>query len=116
MPNDLTLEIVLPKNLIKHHLDVVAGVPIAVIVKAAGLLENTRQLNAAGPHELDVGLRRFMPVIKGPLLFGLAPKYLVIPVGIEGRIDVDEIDAGIRQLLELLQIVAAVYNPRIEKR
>jgi hypothetical protein len=42
-------------------------------------------------------------------------KNLVIPVGIEWRVDVDEVDAGIGQLLELFQIVAAVDDPRVEK-
>jgi hypothetical protein len=115
-PDNLILKIVLTENLIEHHLDVMAGVPVAVIVKAAGLFENARQLDAAGPHELDVGLRGFVPVVKGPLLFRLAPEDLVIPIGIEGRIDVDEVDAGIGQLLELLKIVAAIDDARIEKR
>jgi hypothetical protein len=55
-------------------------------------------------------------IIKGPLLFRLAPEDLVIPIGIEWRINVDEVDAGVGQLLELLQIVAAVDDARIEKR
>ena len=116
MPDDLALEIVFPEDLVQHHLDVMAGVPIAVEVKAAGLFENARQLDAAGPHELDVSLRGFMPVVKRPLLFRLAPEDFVIPIGIKGRIDVDEIDAGIGQLLELLKIVAAIDDARIEER
>src|ERR1039458_3566921 len=116
MPDNLALEIVFAKNLIQHHLDVMAGVPVAVIVKAASLLENPRQLHAAGAHELDVSLRGFMAVVKGPLLLRLAPEDFVIPIGIEGRVNVDEVDAGIRQLLELLKIVAAIDYARIEKR
>ena len=105
-----------PKNLIEHHLDVMAGVPIAVIVKAAGLIENPRQLDASGAHKFDVGLRGFMAVVKGAFLLRLAPEDLVIPIGVEGRINVDEVDAGVGQLLELLKIVAAVDDARVEKR
>jgi len=115
LPNDLILEVVFPEYPIEHYLDVMAGVPVAVIVKAAGFFEYPRQLHATGPHEFDIGLRGFMAVVKRPLFLGLAPKDLVVPVGVEGRIDVDEVDAGIRQLLELLKIVAAVDDPRIEK-
>ena len=38
-PDDLVLKLVLAKNLVEHDFDVVAGVPIAVIVEAAGLLQ-----------------------------------------------------------------------------
>ena len=116
MPDNLTLKVVFSENLIEHHLDVMAGVPIAVEVKAAGLFENARQLDAAGPHELDVSLRGFMPVVKGPLLFRLAPENLVIPIGIERRINVDEVDAGVGQLLELFKVVAAIDDSGIEER
>ncbi len=43
LPENLILEIVFAKDLIQHHLHVMRGVPIAVIVKAAGLLENTSE-------------------------------------------------------------------------
>src|ERR1035438_6500139 len=116
MPDDFSLEIVLAKNLIEHDLAVVAGVPIAVKIKAASLLENSRQLDATGPHELDISSRRLVAILKGSLLFRLAPEYLVGPVGIKRRIDINEVDAAIGQLLQLLQVVAAIDNSRIEKR
>ena len=115
LPDNLILKVILTEDLIEHHLDVMAGVPVAVIVKAAGFFEYPRQLHATGPHEFDIGLRGLMAVVKRPLFLGLAPEDLIVPIRVEGRIDVDEVDAGIRQLLELLKIVAAVDDPRIEK-
>jgi hypothetical protein len=56
-----------------------------------------------------------MAIVKGTLFLGLAPENLVGPVGVEGRIDVDEVDAGVGQLFELLKIVAAVDDARVEK-
>ena len=56
-----------------------------------------------------------MAVVEGALFLGLAPEYFVGPVGVEGWVDVDEVDAGIRQLSELLQIVTAVDDARVEK-
>ena len=40
-PHDFISEKVLPKDLIKHNFDVMAGVPVAVVVEAAGFLEHT---------------------------------------------------------------------------
>jgi hypothetical protein len=57
-----------------------------------------------------------MPILEGPLLLRLAPENLISPVGIERRIDIDEVDAGVGQFLQLLQVVAAIDNSRIEKR
>jgi hypothetical protein len=37
--------------------DVVAGVPVAMVVEAAGFFEHAVQLDAARAHELDVSLR-----------------------------------------------------------
>jgi len=38
LPNNFVLKIIFPENLVEHDLDVVAGVPVAVVIKAAGLL------------------------------------------------------------------------------
>src|SRR5712671_6099857 len=43
LPDDFTLEVVLPENPVEHDFDVVGGVPVAVIIKAAGLFEDARQ-------------------------------------------------------------------------
>ena len=56
-----------------------------------------------------------MTVIKGSLLFGLTPEDLIGPVGIERRVDINEVDGGIGQLFKLLQIVATVDDPRVDK-
>lgn len=42
LPDDLVLELILAKNLIMHHFDVMAGVPVAVIIEAARLLKHAR--------------------------------------------------------------------------
>src|SRR2546428_13828329 len=64
------------QDLVEHDLDVVAGVPVAVVVEAAGLLEHAGQLDRARPHEFDGRLGRFVPVLERPLLLGLAPEHL----------------------------------------
>src|ERR1035441_7237363 len=45
MPDDFTLEVILPENLIEHDFDVMGGVPVAVIVEAAGLFEDASHLS-----------------------------------------------------------------------
>ena len=42
------------------------------------------------------------------------PKDFVVPVRVERRIDVDEIYTRIREFLQLLQIVAAVDDARVD--
>ena len=69
-----------PKSLVEHHLHVVAGVPVAVIVEAAGAFENAGKLLAARAHEFDVGLGRGVAVVEGTLLLGLAPEHFVVAV------------------------------------
>jgi hypothetical protein len=39
----------------------------------------------------------------------------IIAVGVEGRVNVNQVHAGIRQLLELLQVIAAVDYPGVDK-
>ena len=51
LPDYFVLEIALAENLVEHDLDVVAGVPIAVVVKAARLLEDAGEFDAARAHD-----------------------------------------------------------------
>ena len=48
------MEIIFAENLVEHHLDVVAGVPVAVVIKAAGLFEDAGELHAARAHVVNV--------------------------------------------------------------
>ena len=57
LPNDLILKLVLSENLVEHDFDIVARVPIAVVVEAAGFLEHAMQLDTARAHKLGVSLR-----------------------------------------------------------
>ena len=57
-----------------------------------------------------------MPVFEAAFLFRLAPEDFVVAVRIERRVDVDEVDAAIRQLAELFEVVAAVDDARVDKR
>ena len=98
LPNNFIDELILAENLVEHHLYVVAGVPVAVIVEAAGFLEHPCEFDAARPHEVDVCLGRFMTVLKRAFLFGLAPEHFVVSIGVERRIDIDQIDTAVRQL------------------
>ena len=56
-----------------------------------------------------------MAVFERALLFGLAPEDFVIAVGVEGRVNIDEVNAGVGQFLELLKIVAAVNDTRVHE-
>ena len=57
-----------------------------------------------------------MAVLEGALFLRLAPEDFVVAVGVERRVNVDEVHAGVGQFLELLQIVAAVNDARIDER
>ncbi len=46
----------------------------------------------------------------------LAPKDFVVAVRIERRVDVDEVDAALRQLAQLLQVIAAVDDAGVDER
>ena len=64
LPNYFVDKSVLSENLVKHDLDVMGSVPVAVIVEAASFLEHSRQFNAAWAHELYIGLRGFVPILE----------------------------------------------------
>jgi hypothetical protein len=49
-----------------------------------------------------------MAVLESALLFGLAPKHFIIPVGVERWVDVNEINASVRQPGQLLKAIPAV--------
>jgi hypothetical protein len=86
-----------------------------VVVEAAGLFEDAGQFHAARAHEVNAGLRAGVAVLEGALLLGLAPKDFVVAVGVEGRVNVAEVHAGVGQFLELFQIVAAVNDARVHE-
>lgn len=54
-------------------------------------------------HEVNIGSGAGMAVLETALLLGLAPEYFAVAVGVKWRINVNQVNAGIRQLLELLQ-------------
>jgi hypothetical protein len=55
-------------------------------------------------------------VLKRPFFLRLAPKDFVVSIRVERRVDVDQIDATVRQLAKLIEIVAAIDNLRINQR
>ena len=114
LPDYLVPELVLSEDLVKHDLDVVARVPVAMVVEGAGFLEDACELEAAGPHEFDVGLGGGVSVLEGPAFAGLAPEDFVVAVGIEGGIDVDEVDAGVGKLAEVVEVVAAIDDAGVD--
>ena len=69
------------------------GVPIAMIIKAAGVFENAGELVASGPHKVDVCLRAGVPILESPLFPCLTPKYFVIPIAVKWWVDVNQVDA-----------------------
>src|SRR6266550_9302552 len=72
LPNNFIDEVVLPKDHIQHHLHIMRGMPVAMVVKRARFLQNTRNLDASRPHEVDIRLRRLVPILKRPLLLRLS--------------------------------------------
>jgi len=87
-----------------------------VVIEAAGILEDAGQLYAARTHVVDVRLHAGVAAFKCPLFLGFAPEYFVVAVGVERRIDVDQIDARVRQLGQLFQIVAAIDDAGVQQR
>ena len=87
-----------------------------VVLSIAAEEEHARHFHAARAHELDVGLSRGVAVLEGALLLRLAPENFVVTIGIERRINVNEVYAVRRELLQLLQVVAAVDDPRVQER
>jgi len=86
-----------------------------VVVERAGLLEHAGEVLAARPHVVDVRLRAGVPILEAPLLLGLAPEDLVVPVAVERGINVDQVYACIGQLRELFKVVAAVDDAGIKE-
>ncbi len=72
-------------------------------------------MDAARPHVVNVGAGGFVAVGKGALLLGLAPEDFVVAVGVEGWVNVNEVNAGIGQFGELFQIVAAIDDAGVEE-
>jgi hypothetical protein len=44
------MQIIFAKNLVEHDFDVMAGAPVAAVIKAAGLFEDAGELHAARAH------------------------------------------------------------------
>ncbi len=116
LPDKLSLELIASKYLIQHDLDIMRSVPVAVEIKRPGFLKHPVQFNASRPHKLDIRLRRGVPVFKRPFFLRLAPEHLIIAVAVKRRVDIDQIHAPIRQLLQLLQVIPAIYHPCIHHR
>jgi len=115
LPDNFVDEFRFTEDLIEHHLDVMAGVPVAVVIETASLFQYPRNFDAARTHELDVCLRGFVPVFKGPLLLRLAPEDFIGAVGVERRVNINQIDASVGQLPELIEIVPAKDRSCIEQ-
>ncbi len=64
---------------------------------------------------IDVGLGAGVAVVERSLLLALAPEDLVVAVAVEGRVDVDEVDAVVGELGQLLEVVAAVDDAGVEE-
>jgi len=55
-------------------------------------------------------------VLEGAFFAGLAPKDLVVAVGVEGRVDVDEVHGGVGEVFEFIEVVAAEDDAGVEER
>ena len=57
-----------------------------------------------------------MSIREAALLFCLAPKHLIVPVRIKWRVDVDKIDARGGEFSQLVEIITAVDDARVDER
>ncbi len=57
-----------------------------------------------------------MSIFEAAFLFCFAPENFVVAVRVEGRVDVNQIDARIGQFTQLFEIIAAVDDTRVDKR
>ena len=64
----------------------------------------------------DVGSGGGVAVFEGALFLGLSSEDLVVAIGVEGGIDIDEVDAAVGELAKLVEVVAAVDDAGIEER
>jgi len=44
----------------------------------------------------------------------LAPEDLIVAVGVKGRVDVNQVNALSGEFFKLVEIIAAIYYPRID--
>jgi len=91
-----------------------AGVPVAVVVEAAGVFQYAVEFDASGAHEVNIGLGGGVAVVEGSFFLRLTPEDFVIPIGIERRVDVDEVNAPVGEFFELVEVVAAVDDAGVE--
>jgi hypothetical protein len=49
-----------------------------------------------------------MAVLKSAFFLGFAPKHFIVPVGVERWVNVNEINASVRQTGQLLKAISAV--------
>ena len=89
---------------------------MVLLIRTTGLFEDAGHFDAARAHELDVGLGTGVAVREGALLLGLAPEDFVVAVGVEGRVNVDEVNAGVGELAELFEAIAAIDDTGVHQR
>lgn len=109
-PNNLSLKHIFAKNLVEHHFNVVRGVPVTMIIKTAGFLEDAVQLDAAGTHKVDISLCGGVAVFEGAFFLCLAPEDLIIAVGVKRRVDIDKVNASIGEFFQLIDVIAAIND------
>jgi len=71
--------------------------------------------SAIDAHIADLGLGGGVSVFEGSFFFGFAPEDFVVSVGVEGRVDVDEVHGSVGEFLELFEVVATVDDAGIEE-
>ena len=106
-PNYLVPEIRIPKNLVHLHLDVVAGVPVAMHVNGPGGLEYALHLNQTGIEPDEITVQAALPnIVERAQFVVVAPNHVVLSSGEEGRVYVDEVHAVGRYLAHDVEVVA----------
>jgi hypothetical protein len=94
VPHHLVQKVLIPENLIHLHLDIVAGVPVAVDIDAARLFQQPFHLVQAGVEPNQVAWHPAFPNVgERAHLVLVAEDDVILPAREEGRVDVNHIDA-----------------------
>ena len=106
-PYNLVPKLLMTKNLIHFHLNVVTCMPVTVNEYAPGLLEQPLHLEEASVEPYQITRHPTFPDVgKGAKLVLVAKYDVILPTGEEGRVDVDQVYAFAGQLTHHMQIVS----------
>src|SRR3989338_9239580 len=88
-PDNLVLKVIEAKNLVKHYFHIMTCVPVAVIVETSGFFEDSIHFEYPETHMLNICFRVSKSIFKCSFLLNVTPKYFIVPVTIERRVNIN---------------------------